>query len=96
MATPKRSKEIFAGKTFTADDGGIRVTVIRVGGESERARFGVENLKEDRATYTITIHRKSGTDSDLIDYKTDDPPTDRQFESSADKTTGVSIRHVPG
>jgi len=95
MATPARTREILVGRAFTADDGGIRVTVLRIGGGSERARFGVENLKDDRATYTITIHRKSGTDCDRIDYKTYDPPTDRQFESSADETVGVSIRQVP-
>jgi|HubBroStandDraft_2_1064218.scaffolds.fasta_scaffold81114_3 hypothetical protein len=33
------SEGVAVGQVFTSDDGGIRVTVIRVGSSEERARF---------------------------------------------------------
>jgi hypothetical protein len=83
---------VIVGQSFTAPDGGIKVTVIRVGARNQKARFKIENLKTERASYTIMVKRKSGADPDRIDYKTDDPNRSGEFELSADQTIGIEIR----
>ena len=84
-------RKVTAGQTFRAGDGGIEVTVLRVGSVTEKARFHIKNLTGEKATYTITVHRRSGG-PDRIDHKTDDPKHTGQHELSADETTGIQIR----
>lgn len=79
------------GQRFVSEDGGIEVTVRRVGNKNEKAIFGVRNLRNQRANYTVFIFKKSGGDPDRIQYKTDDPPT-KSYETSADETVKVEIK----
>jgi hypothetical protein len=89
------SKSITPGQAFTASDGGIKVTVIRVGSSKERARFKIENLKTAKASYTVIVNRKSGADPDRIQYETDNPNNTGEYELSTDETTGVEIKRNP-
>jgi hypothetical protein len=86
------SKGISQGQAFTAGDGGIKVTVIRVGSSKEKARFKVENLNAQKASYTVIVTRRSGADPDRIQYETDNPNNPGEYELSADETTGVEIK----
>jgi hypothetical protein len=87
------AKSVRVGQSFRASDGGIKVVVLRVGSASERARFAITNLNAGTAaTYTITVHRKSGADPDRIKYETDNLNNPPEYELSADETTGVEIR----
>ena len=83
------------GRSFTAPDGGIDVTVLQVGSKNQGARFKIENRKTAMASYTIIVKRKSGADPDRIDYKADDPNGSGEFELSADETIGIEIKRDP-
>lgn len=85
-------RRIKVGQTFRADDGGIEVVVLRVGSRNEKARFRIKNLNDERASYTIAVHRNSGVDPDRIKYETDNPHNTGEYELSADETTRVEIR----
>lgn len=89
------SRGIIVGQAFTADDGGIKVTIIRVGSLKEKARFKIENLKTGKASYTVLVSRKSGLPADRIQYETDNPNNTGEYELSADETTGVEIKRNP-
>ena len=82
--------KIKEGQTFTARDGGIKVTVSSVGNSKQKARFKVENLTTEKRSYTITVKKRSGVDADRIDHKTDDQGTG-EYELSADETIGIEI-----
>jgi hypothetical protein len=86
------TENVFVGQTFKADDGGIQLIVVRVGGKNERARFKIENLRDENATYTITVCRKSGPAPDRIVYTTGNARNPEEHELSMDETTSVSIR----
>jgi hypothetical protein len=95
--TPPKERHVMpgnitVGRTFKADDGGIEVIVLRAGSRNEKARFRIKNLNDRRASYTITIHRKSGADPDRIKYETDNPNNPGEYELSADETTRIEIR----
>jgi hypothetical protein len=79
------------GSVFKAEDGGIEVTVLRVGSAKEIARFGIRNLKQQKATYTVIVHKKSGTDPDRIKYETDNPRNAEEYDLSADETVNIQI-----
>lgn len=83
------------GQVFTATDGGIKVTIIRVGHSKERARIRIENLKTEKASYTVIVKRKSGADPDRIQYETDNPNNTGEYELSPDETIGIAIKRNP-
>lgn len=85
---------IVAGQTFQSRDGGIMVTVLRVGSDKEKARFKITNLRAEKAAYTITVKRASGAAPDRIAYKTDDQGR-TEYVLSADETVGVEITRDP-
>jgi hypothetical protein len=85
---------IVAGQTFKSPDGGIMVTVLRVGSDKEKARFKITNLRTEKAAYTIIVKRRSGAEPDRITYKTDDQGR-TEYELSTDETIGIEITRDP-
>lgn len=81
------------GQTFESEDGVIRVTVIRAGSARQRARIRIDIVRADvRATYTIVLHKASGTDPDRLKYETDNWRNVDEHEFGCDPVTNIEVR----
>jgi hypothetical protein len=87
------SERLNVGQIINSDDGVIEVIVVRVGSGNERSRLRIRVLKpEEKAKYTIILHRASRADAHRINYETDNWRNVDDHEFSCDPISKVEIK----